>query len=73
MSSHQAVRTEMVIVSCAPINPNGPTPAWATRLLLVETPFKTLQSMRHVVATGRVEPPVILIIAQYTDTVPELF
>jgi hypothetical protein len=43
----------MVIVPYPHINPNGPTPAWVTNLLLVETPFKTLQGMRRVVATGR--------------------
>jgi hypothetical protein len=44
---------KLAIVSYAHINPNGPTPAWVTNLLLVETPFKTLQGMRRVVATGR--------------------
>lgn len=41
------------IVSYAHVNPNGPTPAWVTNLLLVETPFKTLQGMRRLVETGR--------------------
>ena len=44
---------KLAVVSYAHINPNGPTPAWVTNLLLVETPFKTLQGMRRVVATGR--------------------
>jgi hypothetical protein len=44
---------KLAIVSYAHINPNGPTPAWVTNLLLVDTPFKTLQGMRRVVATGR--------------------
>lgn len=41
------------VVSEAHIDPNGPTPAWITNLLLVETPFKTLQGMRRLVQTGR--------------------
>jgi len=41
------------VVSEAHIDPNGPTPAWITNLLLIETPFKTLQGMRRVVQTGR--------------------
>jgi len=41
------------VISEAHIDPNGPTPAWITNLLLVETPFKTLQGMRRLVQTGR--------------------
>ena len=41
------------VVSEAHVDPNGPTPSWITNLLLVETPFKTLQGMRRVVQSGR--------------------
>lgn len=35
------------------INPNGPTPAWLTNLMLVDSPFKTMKKMRKVVESGR--------------------
>lgn len=37
----------------AHIDPNGPTPAWLTNLLLVSSPFKTMQSMRELVEAGK--------------------
>ena len=36
----------------AHIDPNGPTPAWLTNLLLVSSPFKTMQAMRTIVEAG---------------------
>ena len=36
----------------AHIDPNGPTPAWLTNLLLVSSPFKTMQAMREIVESG---------------------
>jgi ribosome-associated toxin RatA of RatAB toxin-antitoxin module len=36
----------------AHINPNGPTPAWLTNMLLVSSPFKTMESMRAIVEAG---------------------
>lgn len=44
---------DIEVISEAHIDPNGPTPAWVTNLLLVETPFKTMQGMRRLVQTGR--------------------
>lgn len=41
------------VTSVAHIDPNGPTPSWITNLLLVDTPFKTLEGMRRVLASGR--------------------
>jgi hypothetical protein len=36
----------------AHINPNGPTPAWVTNMMLVDSPFKTMQKMREIVEAG---------------------
>lgn len=36
----------------AHIDPNGPTPAWVTNLLLVSSPFKTMKNMRKIIETG---------------------
>jgi hypothetical protein len=36
----------------AHINPNGPTPAWLTNMLLVGSPFKTMRDMRNIVEGG---------------------
>jgi len=36
----------------AHINPNGPTPAWLTNMLLVSSPFKTMKGMRDIVEGG---------------------
>ena len=41
------------IVNMAHIDPNGPTPAWVTNMMLVDAPFKTLQNMRKMIASGR--------------------
>lgn len=37
----------------AHINPNGPTPAWITNLMLVSSPYKTMLKMRKIVESGR--------------------
>ncbi|NND00760.1 MAG: hypothetical protein HKN85_11320 [Gammaproteobacteria bacterium] len=43
----------MVLVeNFAHIDPNGPFPAWLTNLMLVHSPFKTLQNMREVIHSG---------------------
>jgi hypothetical protein len=36
----------------AHINPNGPTPAWITNMMLVDSPFKTMKNMRKIVESG---------------------
>lgn len=36
----------------AHINPNGPTPAWLTNLMLVDSPFKSMKKMREIVESG---------------------
>ncbi|MBL4673252.1 MAG: hypothetical protein JKX81_13425 [Arenicella sp.] len=36
----------------AHINPNGPTPAWVTNMMLVDSPFKTMKNMRKIVESG---------------------
>ena len=43
----------MVLVETeAHIDPGGPTPAWITNLMLVDSPFKTLANMRDLMAQG---------------------
>jgi len=36
----------------AHIDPNGPTPAWVTNLMLVDSPFKSMKKMREIVESG---------------------
>lgn len=36
----------------AHINPNGPIPAWLTNILLVNSPYKTMKSMRAEINSG---------------------
>ncbi len=36
----------------AHIDPNGPTPAWVTNLMLVDSPFKSMKKMREIVEAG---------------------
>lgn len=36
----------------AHINPNGPTPAWLTNMLLVSSPYKTMKAMRELIEGG---------------------
>ncbi len=40
------------VVTEAHIDPAGPTPAWITNLLLVDSPYQTLFNMRDVLASG---------------------
>lgn len=42
-----------LVENFAHIDPNGPTPAWLTNLLLVDSPFKTLKRMRKIVESGK--------------------
>lgn len=43
----------VLVESFAHVDPNGPTPAWLTNLLLVDTPFKTMKNMRNMITSGR--------------------
>lgn len=36
----------------AHIDPNGPTPAWITNLMLVDSPYKSMSKMRAIVEAG---------------------
>ena len=40
------------VTMSAHVDPAGPTPAWLTNMLLVDSPFKTMKSMRKVIASG---------------------
>ena len=44
---------QLHIITEAHVDPNGPTPAWITNLLLVDSPFETLSRMRDLIASGR--------------------
>ena len=37
----------------AHIDPNGPTPAWISNLMLVSAPYKSMSKMREIVESGR--------------------
>ncbi|MEO0367939.1 MAG: START domain-containing protein [Pseudomonadota bacterium] len=43
------------VESFAHIDPAGPTPAWITNLMLVDSPFKTMVKMREIVESGQYE------------------
>ena len=45
----------------AHIDPNGPTPAWITNLMLVDSPYKTMLKMREIVESGAYADAVISI------------
>lgn len=45
--------TSTKVESFAHIDPNGPTPAWLTNLMLVSSPFKTMTRMREIVESGQ--------------------
>lgn len=36
----------------AHIDPNGPTPAWITNMLLVDSPYKSMRKMREIIEAG---------------------
>jgi hypothetical protein len=36
----------------AHINPNGPTPAWITNMMLVDSPYKSMAKMRKIIESG---------------------
>lgn len=40
------------VESFAHIDPNGPTPAWITNMLLVDSPYKTMTKMRSIIESG---------------------
>jgi hypothetical protein len=40
------------VESFAHIDPNGPTPAWLTNLMLVDSPYKSMIKMREIVESG---------------------
>lgn len=41
------------IISYAHLDPGGSVPPWLTNMLLVDSPFDTMENMRAVVATGK--------------------
>ncbi len=43
----------------AHIDPNGPTPAWITNMLLVDSPYKSMSKMRKLVEAGKYENAVL--------------
>ncbi len=42
----------VLVESFAHIDPNGPTPAWLSNMLLVKSPIKTMQNMRRIIEQG---------------------
>lgn len=43
---------QVLVENFAHIDPNGPTPAWLTNMLLVNSPLKTMAAMRDIVESG---------------------
>lgn len=41
-----------IVENFAHIDPNGPTPAWVSNLMLVSAPFKSMKKMREIVEAG---------------------
>ena len=50
-----------LVENFAHIDPNGPTPAWITNLMLVDSPYKTMLKMREIVESGAYADAVISI------------
>lgn len=42
----------VVVENFAHIDPNGPTPAWITNMMLVSSPFKSMSKMRKLIEQG---------------------
>ena len=42
-----------IVESFGHIDPNGPTPAWITNLMLVDSPYKSMSRMRELVESGK--------------------
>jgi hypothetical protein len=40
------------VESFAHIDPNGPTPAWVTNMMLVDSPYKSMITMRKIIESG---------------------
>lgn len=40
------------VESFAHIDPNGPTPAWITNMMLIDSPYKSMKKMREIVESG---------------------
>ena len=43
----------VLVENFAHIDPNGPTPAWVTNLMLVSSPMKTMKNMREIIESGQ--------------------
>lgn len=40
------------VESFAHIDPNGPTPAWITNMMLIDSPYKSMTNMREIIESG---------------------
>ena len=43
----------VLVESFAHIDPNGPTPAWLTNMMLVSSPLKTMKRMKEIIESGK--------------------
>lgn len=50
---------QVLVENFAHIDPNGPTPAWITNLMLVDSPYKTLKNMRKIIESGKYDNSII--------------
>lgn len=51
--------SQTLVENFAHIDPNGPTPAWLTNLMLVSSPFKTMVKMREITESGQYAAAVV--------------
>ena len=49
----------VMVENFAHIDPNGPTPAWVTNMMLVDSPFDSMSNMRKLIETGEYGDAVI--------------
>lgn len=43
---------QVLVSNFGHIDPNGPTPAWVTNIMLVSSPLKTMKNMRTIIESG---------------------
>jgi hypothetical protein len=53
----------------AHINPNGPTPAWVTNMLLLDAPYDSMFEMRKLIESGAYKDAVVDFLKPGSETV----
>ena len=50
---------KVLVENFAHIDPNGPTPAWITNMMLIDSPFDSMSEMRKIVESGEYDNTVV--------------